>query len=225
MRRAPALLASAWLASAWLAWGWVSGGATAQERGGTPGQFDFYVLALSWSPGFCESVGDERRSRQCESGQRLGFVTHGLWPQYERGYPSECGGAREAPRTAIEATGDLYPDRSLARHEWRTHGTCSGLGPTEYFAAVRRARDKVTIPEPLEQLSTEGRTTPQNIERAFTIANAGLRPDMMSVMCRRGALQEVRICLDKELNGFRRCPEVDRDSSCRFGAVRVPAPR
>jgi ribonuclease T2 len=52
------------------------------------GQFDFYVLALSWSPGFCENSGS--RSRQCDSGRGLGFVTHGLWPQNEQGYPSFC---------------------------------------------------------------------------------------------------------------------------------------
>jgi ribonuclease T2 len=200
------------------------GSAAAQERGGTPGEFDFYVLALSWSPGFCANTGDRRGSAQCETGRKLGFVVHGLWPQYQRGFPSSCGGAREAPRYAIEEAADLYPDRGLARHEWRTHGTCSGLSPTEYFRAVRRAREKVAIPDPLIALGQAGQTTPQNLERAFAMANPGLRPDMMSVMCRGGALQEVRICMDKDLRGFRTCPEVDR-SACRVGAVRVDAPR
>lgn len=200
-------------------------GAAAQDGRGTPGQFDFYVLALSWSPGFCETTGDARGARQCEGGRKLGFVTHGLWPQYERGYPSSCAGGREAPRTAIEATGELYPDAGLARHEWRVHGTCSGLGPSEYFSAVRRARDKVAIPAPLEAVAGESRTTAQNIERAFGIANPGLRADMMAVTCRRGDLQEVRVCLDKDLSGFRTCPGVDRESSCRFGQIRVSAPR
>jgi ribonuclease T2 len=201
-----------------------SGPAATQERGGTPGEFDFYVLALSWSPGFCESAGDRRGATQCQPGRKLGFVVHGLWPQYDRGFPSSCAGAREAPRYAVDEAADLFPDRGLARHEWRRHGTCSGLSPTEYFRAVRRAREKVAIPDPLVALGEAGRTTPQNLERAFAAANPGLRPDMMSVVCRRDALQEVRICMDRDLRGFRSCPEVDR-SGCRVGPIRIDAPR
>lgn len=194
----------------------------AQERA-TPGAFDFYVLALSWSPEYCAGPGRERGSPQCDPARRLGFVTHGLWPQYDRGYPSACD-SRGAPPAAIAESGDLYPDQGLARHEWRMHGTCSGLPAAAYFRAVRQARDKVAIPEPLADLARDGQTTAANIERAFAAANPGLRPEMMSVTCRRGALQEVRICLDRDLRGFRACPEIDRQA-CRFGPIRVTAPR
>lgn len=202
----------------------IVGSASAQTRGGEPGRFDFYVLALSWSPGFCETAGDRRRSPQCETGRRLGFVVHGLWPQYERGYPSDCGADRFIPRTAMAEAEGVYPDGGLARYEWRRHGTCSGLGPGEYFRAVRAARDRVAIPEPLAALGQEGRTMPQSIERAFAEANPGLRPDMMAVDCRQDSLQEVRICMTRDLRGFRPCPEIDR-RACRFGPIRIPAPR
>ena len=198
--------------------------AVAQPRNGTPGEFDLYVLALSWSPNFCETTGDARGSPQCGGGRKLGFVVHGLWPQYERGYPTGCAGGRNAPRSAIDETGDLYPDPGLARHEWRTHGTCSGLSPAAYFRAVRTAREKVTVPPPLAELGRDGATTAQSVERAFAAVNPGLRADMMAVTCQRGALQEVRICMDRDLRGFRPCPEVDR-SACRFGPIRVTAPR
>jgi ribonuclease T2 len=197
--------------------------AAAQERGGRPGDFDFYVLALSWSPAFCNGEGARRGSVQCDPGRRLGFVVHGLWPQYERGYPSRCD-SRNAPRYVIDGTADLYPDPGLARHEWRTHGTCSGLDPMSYFRAVRRAREMVTIPEPLQSPTRDGQTTGQSVERAFAEVNPGLRPDMMAVTCRRDVLSEVRICLEKDLSGFRRCPQVDR-GACRFGPIRVTAPR
>jgi ribonuclease T2 len=197
--------------------------AAAQDSRGRPGDFDFYVLALSWSPAFCESTGSSRGSAQCEPGRRLGFVVHGLWPQHERGYPSRCD-SRNAPRYVIDETADIFPDAGLARHEWRTHGTCSGLDPATYFRAVRRARNLVSIPEPLGTLSRDGETTGQNVERAFAAVNPGLRPDMMAVTCRRGEMQEVRICLEKDLSGFRRCPQVDREA-CRFGPIRVTAPR
>lgn len=83
----------------------------------------------------------------------------------------------------------------------------------------------VSVPEALTALSRDGRTTGGNIERAFVEANLRLRPDMMAVTCRRGELAEVRVCLEKDLSGFRRCPAVDAQSSCRFGPIDVPAPR
>ncbi|NNM71052.1 ribonuclease T2 family protein [Enterovirga aerilata] len=199
-----------------------AGPTLAQERG-RPGDFDFYVLALSWSPAFCEATGAARGSRQCDPGRRLGFVVHGLWPQYERGYPTECD-SRPPPRYVVEETSDIFPDAGLARHQWRRHGTCSGLDPGSYFRAVRRAREMVRIPDPLQSLSRDGQTTGASVERAFAEVNPGLRPDMMAVTCRRGELREVRICLEKDLSGFRRCPQVDREA-CRFGPIRVTAPR
>src|SRR6478752_5799189 len=67
--------------------------AQGEKRGGPAGDFDFYVLALSWSPGFCETAGSGRERDQCKDGAGLGFVVHGLWPQNERGFPSECAPA------------------------------------------------------------------------------------------------------------------------------------
>lgn len=219
MRAARAAFACLALGAAFLA-----GPAFAQRGSGTPGEFDFYVLALSWSPHYCEAQGDSRGSSQCEPGRNLGFVVHGLWPQYDRGYPSNCGGNRFVPRYALDEAKGVFPEEGLARHEWRQHGTCSGLAPTEYFRAARAARDKVRIPEAMAALDHDSRTTPQAIERAFSEANPGLRPDMMSVQCSRGALKEVRICLTRDLRAFTRCPEIDR-RACRFGPIRVSAPR
>lgn len=208
----------------------LSGSAAAQgrsERGGVPGEFDFYVLALSWSPGFCELEGDGRgRDReQCAPGARLGFVVHGLWPQNERGFPSDCGPAGRTPsRIAMEQAAGLFPSEGLARHEWRKHGTCSGSSPSDYFADVRRARDKVVIPPALQKSERDQSWTAIDLERAFVAANPGLRTDMMSIACRRGVLQEVRICFSKDLRGFRTCEEVDR-SGCRTREITVNAIR
>ncbi len=194
-------------------------------RGGAAGEFDFYVLALTWSPGFCELEGARKRREQCEPGQNLRFTVHGLWPQFERGYPTECGpSGRSLSRAALEEARDVFPDEGLARHEWRRHGTCSGRSPSEFFRDVRRARELVRIPERFRLIREDRSMTPLEVERTFADANPGLRPDMVSVVCRRGVLQEVRICMDKNLRGFRRCPEVDR-SGCGFGEIRVDAGR
>ncbi|WP_248308705.1 ribonuclease T2 [Bosea sp. 124] len=196
------------------------------QRGGEPGDFDFYVLALSWSPGFCELDGDRDRNReQCADGAGLRFVVHGLWPQNERGYPSDCGPAGRTPsRIALEQAKGLFPTESLARYEWRKHGTCSGAGPSDYFADVRRARDRIVIPPVLAKAERNQNWTAIDLERAFVAANPGLRTDMMSVACKRGVLQEVRICLSKDLRDFRMCQEVDR-SGCRTRDITVVAPR
>ena len=204
--------------------------AQAQDYGGygrgndTPGSFDFYVLALSWSPTYCETAG-RRDDRQCAAGRGLGFVVHGLWPQYSRGYPQNCSAVQRAPTPqAMDVAGQVYPSEGLARYEWRKHGTCSGLDPTAYFSAVRTARLAVTIPEELKASGSERRMAPIEIARQFVTANQGLRPDMMAVSCARGQLQEVRICFTKDLRGFASCPEVAR-GNCRSPEITVGAAR
>jgi ribonuclease T2 len=202
-----------------------SGAAGAQGgRGGTPGDFDFYVLALSWSPAFCAREGGRRDLDQCARGSNLGFVVHGLWPQYERGYPSECGAQRTPSRLALDEARGVYPDEGLARHEWRVHGTCSGLAPAQYFRAAGQARDRVRVPERFQRVAAPQNLTPLEIERAFAELNPGLRPDTMAVVCRRGALEEMRFCLDKDLRGFRSCPQVAR-AGCSTGTLRIEAAR
>lgn len=200
--------------------------ASAQERrGGPPGTFDFYVLALSWSPGFCALEGDRKNRSQCQAGSGTGFTVHGLWPQFEQGWPVACEPAASTPsRIALEQARGVFPEEGLARHQWRRHGTCSGLSPTDYFRAARQARDRVVIPEAFREPKQAQRWTPLDLERGFAAANPGLRPDMMSVVCRRGVLQEVRICLEKDLRNFRACPQVDR-SGCRFGELDVNSVR
>ena len=180
-----------------------------------PGAFDFYVLALSWSPGFCETGGAEKAQRQCEPGSRLGFVVHGLWPQNTRGYPSDCNANAPAPsRLALDSVRGLYPDDGLARYEWRKHGTCTGLAPAAYFADVQRARAAIVIPEPFRSPEDQRSWAPLDIARAFTASNPRLRTDAMAVTCRGNTLQEVRICFSKDLRGFVSCPEIAR-ASCR----------
>jgi ribonuclease T2 len=192
-----------------------------ETRGGAAGEFDFYVLALSWSPGFCETEGDAKGRSQCDTGRKLGFVVHGLWPQFTRGFPSECGPSGRTPsRIAMEQAKGVFPEEGLARHQWRKHGTCSGLSPGDYFAAAKKARDAINIPKPFASPDAEQNWTPIDIERAFVAANPGLRADMMAVECRRGTLSEVRICFSKDLRGFMTCGEVDR-SGCRSRQIKA----
>lgn len=194
------------------------------RRGGTPGQFDFYVLALTWSPAFCQSEGGRRESEQCGLRAQDAFVVHGLWPQFDRGFPTECGFGRNPSRADIDKAMKVFPDEGLARYEWRKHGTCAGGGPGDYFEEVAAARDKVSIPEEFARPGRAFSITPVEIERAFVAANRGLRADMMSVQCNRNVLREVRICFTKDLRSFTSCPEVNR-SGCRARDISVPVGR
>jgi ribonuclease T2 len=198
--------------------------ALAQERRGAPaGSFDFYVLALSWSPGWCTVEGDAKNRNQCETGSGKGFVVHGLWPQYERGFPAFCEpGSRSAPSFSLDRAANVFPERGLAQYQWRKHGTCSGLSPTDYFRAVEAAKSLVKVPAVFDGLKDEMRLAPLEIERAFAGINRGLRPDAMSVQCERSILEEVRICRD--LKSFIACAEVDR-RRCGASEVKIPPVR
>ena len=186
-----------------------------------PGRFDFYVLSLSWSPSFC--LSNDRPSAQCDRGAELGFVLHGLWPQFERGFPSDCD-ARAPSSVAMQAARGVWPDDGLARYEWRKHGTCSGKAPADYFADARRAKESIEIPDALKAPKRQTSLSANDIQRAFIAENPRLRPGMMAVMCQRGQLQEVRFCLSKDLRDFRACPDVVR-SACRTQQVSIPPVR
>ena len=197
-----------------------------ERRGASPGDFDFYVFALSWSPGFCSAGGGDDKGRdQCRAGADLGFVVHGLWPQGERGFPTECNPANRTPsRIALDTAAGVYPDEGLARYQWRKHGTCSGKSPTDYFGEVRAARDRVVVPPAFLAAKQKQTWTAPDIERAFVASNPGLRADMVSVACRGEVLQEVRICFSKDMRSFQSCPEVDR-RGCRTRQITVPPMR
>jgi ribonuclease T2 len=197
-------------------------------RQNTPGDFDYYVLSLSWSPSFCENAqdrGNNSRSTQAQCGGRpFSFVVHGLWPQYEHGFPEYC--QRPSPRLArniMTSMLDLMPAPGLIYSEWDKHGTCSGLDERAYFETIRKARAAIKIPEEYLQLSEEKTVAPSDIEAAFIKANPGLAADGIAVTCNRSRLSEVRICLSKDLQ-FRSCEEIDR-RACRRDQVSMPPMR
>jgi ribonuclease T2 len=164
---------------------------------GIAGEFDYYVMALSWSPTFCETHPDD--GDQCGS-KGYGFVLHGLWPQYERGGgPEHCATTDEPDRKTVANTLAFMPSRQLVNHEWRAHGACTGLDPTAYFALADRAFAVVHAPPELAAPRAALRMTSAGLIGAFTRANTNLRDEMLSLHCSRGELAEVRVCLDKDL--------------------------
>src|SRR5215475_1578030 len=194
------------------------------RRQNEPGKFDFYLLSLSWSPSFCETAGD-RKSAQQQCGERpYSFVVHGLWPQYERGFPEFC--QQPAPRldrNIVSSMLDLMPAPRLIFNEWDKHGTCSGLSPRAYFETVRKVRALVKIPDAYIDPKQVQTVTPDEVEEAFVAANPGLERDAIAVTCDSRRLSEVRICVGRDLH-FRSCPEIDT-RACRRDRVVMPPAR
>lgn len=186
--------------------------------------FDFYVLALSWSPSYCEAEGQDANRQQCAAGRPYAFVVHGLWPQFKRGFPENC--RTDEPDVSNAALRDLYdlmPSAGLIRHQWRKHGSCAGLEQDDYFAVLRAARETVSIPPEFRRLGAYRTLDPDDAERAFIKANPSLPRDAIAVTCDRRYLREVRICMTTDLK-FRSCPEVDR-RDCRLSKVVMPPVR
>lgn len=183
--------------------------------------FDFYVLSLSWSPTWCADNDAGGRTQQCRRGENNGFIVHGLWPQNERGYPEYCS-TRESDRVP-ESLGrtvlDIIPSMGLIGHQWRKHGSCSGLSQKDYFTVTRAAFDRIRLPAALEAKGGR-RLAPDAVEEAFIAANPGLSAGGMAVTCAGGQLEEVRICLNADLS-FRACPAVDR-AACRARSIEQP---
>jgi ribonuclease T2 len=204
----------------------LGGIASAQDRRqNQPGQFDFYVLALSWSPSFCEAAGERGTPPQQQCAARpYSFVVHGLWPQYEKGFPEFCQvPAPRLDRNIVSSMLELMPAPRLIFNEWDKHGTCSGLSQQAYFETVRKMRALVKIPDAYIEPTEPLMVTPDEVEEAFVKVNFGLTRDAIAVTCDSRRLGEVRICLGKDFR-FRACPEIDA-RACRREKVVMPPVR
>ena len=176
--------------------GIVGAGGRIACAGDTPGKFDFYVLALSWSPDYC-AAEQNNDATQCALGKKLGFVLHGLWPQYRKGFPQSCS-SEAFPRALKEDFPALYPNDGLYRHEWEKHGTCSGLTPEAYLALTKRLKQAVAIPQAYRKPEKPIRANIEQIKAQFSAANSGLAAESLTVYCSGAGrfLKEVFICFD-----------------------------
>lgn len=187
-----------------------------------PSGFDFYVLSLSWSPSYCEAEGADANRQQCGSERPYAFVVHGLWPQYETGYPESCPTDKpNVDQSILRTLYDLMPSAGLIHHQWRKHGSCTGLSQADYFGVLRAARGTITIPTSYRHLGEYRTVDPDDVEKEFRAANSRLPADGIAVTCDNRYLREVRICMTKDLT-FRPCPEVDRRACTLPGAVMPP---
>lgn len=209
-----AILVVAWCAAA---------PAKAQDRAG---DFDYYLLSLSWTPSWCQAEGEARQDARCTAGADWDFGLHGLWPQHETGWPEYCPtGHRNPTRAETEAMIDVMGSSGLAWHQWNKHGRCTGLSANAYFALSRRALASVRMPEVFDLIDRDLRVPPDVVEEAFREANPTFGPDSVTVTCRDGRIDELRICLTRDGLQPRDCGADVLRRTCRLDRADMPAPR
>ena len=163
--------------------------------------FDYYVMSLSWAPNWCALTGDSRSDAECDK-HGLTFTLHGLWPQHggKGGSPSDCRTTAADPtKSDTTAMADIMGSAGLAWHEWKAHGRCAGLSSDDYLALMRKAYSSVKIPPLFAKVSHSLNVAPMAIEDAFLESNPSLKPEDIAVTCNGQMIQEVRICLTKDL--------------------------
>jgi len=182
-----------------------------------PGDFDYYLLSLSWAPDFCAQPNVPKNDRECGTGRHVGFVVHGLWPQVDAGRsPQECAPARPVAQDIVNRMLAYIPAEGLIQHEWKNHGTCSGLSTAQYFDQVRKAFDAVKIPVDYKELNRQIDVSPQEIESKFAAANPSFPRAAFRASCRSNELQEVRVCFTK---GLQPQPCTDSAGECRARTI------
>lgn len=202
-----------------------------KQRANSAGDFDYYALVLSWSPTHCIASEGDNDAMQCErrDGLRYGFIVHGLWPQYEQGYPERCRTAFRpfVPEDVIASVSDIMPSRSLVIHEYKMHGTCSGLQPAQYFGLARRAFAGIRIPDRYQNPFDSQYVSPRELEADLLRANPQLRPNMLAVSCGGpgNRLIDIRVCLTKN-GGPRPCGKNENQQQlCHAEQVLLPPVR
>lgn len=196
---------------------------------GQSGDFDLYILSLSWSPEYCAAHRSD--VTQCAADKHFGLVVHGLWPQYasprldpasgkEAGWPANCHStANSAPSKEAAA---VWPSLGLYRHEWQTHGTCTGLDPAAFVDLTKELRQRFQMPAVLLPESRDQTTGADTLRSAILAANPGLAADDLALVCRRDRLAEIRLCLARDgANGYVACPATVSDDAPCPQAIRI----
>jgi ribonuclease T2 len=166
-----------------------------------PAPFDYYVLSLSWAPGFCAQPGNASGNpKECAPGTRVGFIVHGLWPEADTGQsPETCAKAAKVPKAVVDLVLTDMLSPTLIQHEWATHGTCTGESPFDYFSSIVQARSEVQIPVQITSIEDQIKESPGQIEMQFGAANSSFPATAFRTSCPMGNFQEERICFDKTL--------------------------
>ncbi len=180
--------------------------ARAQEVHSAPGQFDFYLMNLSWAPEFCHNVealpltertANKRADAADECSTPTGFVLHGLWPQNFNGtYPANCSN-RPGPESYAPYLGDT-PSLTLLQHEWSKHGTCTTLNADAFFATADDRYHDLKIPASLQNVTHPLTLAPNTLLGQFQAANPAYPQGSIVLSCGNNYLTAVQACYSKD---------------------------
>jgi ribonuclease T2 len=171
----------------------------------SPPGFDFYVLAMTYQPEFCNFPAP------CAyPGPQETFSLHGLWPEWKNGtWPSTCSTDplidSTIRRVGLKRMEKYWPDlkseygngkkyASLWEHEWSKHGTCSGLSQDVYLS--------VTLDNDLRMPRKVRRSIGGSIDKWELIQAFGGRNKVVTVCSRGASLTEIRVCLAADRLGY-----------------------
>jgi ribonuclease T2 len=173
------------------------------------GQFDYYLLSLSWAPNYCAGHPSDHSS-ECRIGGHQAFVLHGLWPQASSGPPPmSCSNGSPVAAATVDHMLNFMPSRSLIQHEWQKHGTCTGLSAQDYFAQAEQAFAHVQVPQAYRSLDHEQQFNVPDVEKSFADANHAPL-ESFRVSCHAGELVSLEVCVDKNLQ-YRSCTQSVRE--------------
>jgi len=186
------------------------------------GDFDYFLLTLSWAPEFCATNPNGRKSIECAPSQHRGLVVHGLWPQYDSGkWPQDCASTPPVSSSTANHMMPIMPGKQLIQHEWEKHGTCSGMSVEDYFGAIEKLYNGLEVPGEFKKPTDSAQTTPAAIEQKFASANNAPKT-AFRVSCPQNEFSAVEVCLSKELQ-YQACPSTLKE--CRAPHIEVrPVP-
>ncbi len=168
-----------------------------------------YVLALSWSPTYClQNQSKPGAKTQCDPNdlKKYRFIIHGLWPNAPKKRLGFCkilpGESDYVSPKNIQKLFHFSPSASLIGHQWRKHGTCSGLKQDSYIEKTLAAYQRFRPPAFYQSLTKEKRIDAAQVKADFIdeYQKIGLTNESVRVVCDGNHLREVRICTDLELN-------------------------
>lgn len=199
------------------AWLWL------QPREDVSARDGYLVLALSWTPSWCAAEGTARGDQRCDAGSGAGWLVHGLWPQHRGGgWPEFCDTDYPVPaQETVQGMLDIMGSTRLARHQWAKHGSCTRLDPEGYFAQTRTAFERLTFPQTIRAQGQAQNLAPETLLAEFRRANPQFSPESVTLTCRSGMAQEIRLCLTHDL-APRSCDNTVLSRMCRAHSVLLP---
>ena len=160
-----------------------------------------FTFALSWSPEFCHSSAGASQPFQCGSGNRFGFVVHGLWAEGANGQsPQWCQLAPRPAPDVLRGAMCMTPSAKTLEHEWLKHGSCAFKTPAAFFDAEAQLWRGLQMPDMVALAGRPGLSA-GDLRAAFVAANPSLKGHAFAVKTGPGGwLREVDLCYSARLS-------------------------